>query len=345
MERCDSMVKDTGELMEFMTRPSQRLIEDVKRIEGDIMILGAGGKVGPSLSIMAARACQEAGINKRIIAVSMFERQDVPDMMKAYGVEVFEANLLDNSQLQGLPDCPNIIFMAGRKFGTTENQSLTWAINVLLPAKVCERFPDSRFVVFSTGNVYGDTSALSGGSTEEDEPNPDGEYGQTCLGRERVFQYYANHCGTRSLLFRLNYAIEMRYGVLYDIASAVFNGQPVSLARGIYNCIWQGDVCEYAIRSLLHVSSPPFVLNVTGPQCISTRWTAETFGRIFGKKPVFCGEERPVGIYSNTTKLCGLMGMPHMPLEKMIHMQAEWIMSGRETINAPTHFEQADGRY
>jgi len=331
--------------MEFMTRPSPRLVEDVKKIEGDIMILGAGGKVGPSLSITAARAYREAGVNNRIIAVSMYEGRDVPEMMKAYGVEVLEANLLDSNQLQGLPDCPNIIFMAGRKFGTTGNQSLTWAINVLLPAKVCERFPGSRFVVFSTGNIYGDVPALSGGSTEEDEPNPDGEYGQTCLGRERVFQYYANLNGTKSLLFRLNYAIEMRYGVLYDIASAVYNGQPVNLSRGIFNCIWQGDVCEYAIRSLLHASAPPFILNVTGPQCISTRWIAETFGKIFGKKPVYCGEERAAGIYSNTTRLGGLLGMPHMPLDKMIRMQAEWIMSGGETINAPTHFDQADGRY
>lgn len=338
-------MKNTQELMEFLTRPSRRLIEDMKKIDGDIMILGAGGKVGPSLSIMAARACREAGLNKKVIAVSLYDRKDAPEMMRSYGVEVIEANLLDDKQLRELPDCPNIIFMAGRKFGTTENQSLTWTINVLLPAKVCERFPNSNFVVFSTGNVYGDTSALSGGSTEEDEPNPDGEYGWTCLGRERVFQYYAGLNGTKSLLFRLNYAIEMRYGVLFDIANAVYNGQPVNLSRGIYNCIWQGDVCEYAIRSLLHVSNPPNILNVTGPQCISTRWTAETFGKIFGKKPVYCGEERPVGIYSNTTKLGGLMGMPLMPLEDMIRMQAEWIMYGGESINAPTHFDQADGKY
>ncbi len=324
---------------------SRRVVEDIKKIGGDILILGAGGKVGPSLAVTAARACKAAGVSKRVLAATLLDRTGTAEAMRAWGVEVLEADLSDPAQLAALPDCANIIFMAGRKFGTSDNQSLTWATNVLLPAKVCERFPDARFVVFSTGNIYGDASALSGGSCEGDEPNPDGEYGQTCLGRERVFEYYAEKNGTKSLLFRLNYAIEPRYGVLFDIAGAVYGGRPVSLGRGIYNCIWQGDVCEYALRSLLHTANPPAALNVTGTQCISTRWTAEAFGKIFGKEPIYTGEERPVGIYSNTTKLGGLLGMPLVPLDDMIRIQADWIASGGESISAPTHFEQVDGKY
>lgn len=338
-------MKDTKALTGFMTQPSPRLVEDVAKLEGDILILGAGGKVGPALAIMAKRACQAAGVQKRVVAASLFDREGAPELMREYGVEVLEADLFDPAQLAALPDCPNIIYMVGRKFGTTGNQSLTWAVNVLLPARVCERFASARFVVFSTGNVYGDVPALGGGSVEEDEPNPDGEYGQTCLGRERVFEHYAQKNGTASLLFRLNYAIELRYGVLYDIANAVYTGAPVSLSRGIYNCIWQGDVCEYAIRGLLHTQNPPGRLNVTGPQCISTRWTAEAFGRMLERTPAWQGEERAVGIYSNTTKLCALMGAPLVQLGDMMRWQADWLRAGGESIDAPTHFEQADGRY
>lgn len=338
-------MKGTAELLEMMTRPSSRLTEDIRKIEGDILILGAGGKVGPSLAIMAARACKEAGIQKRVMAASLFDRSGTAEAMESYGVEIIASDFSDPAQLAALPDCPNIIFMAGKKFGTTENQSATWAVNVLLPAKVCARYPDSNFVVFSTGNIYGDVPILSGGSVEDDEPKPDGEYGQTCLGRERVFEHFAAVNGTKSLLFRLNYAIELRYGVLFDIANAVYNGQPVNLSRGVYNCIWQGDVCEYAIRGLLHTANPPAALNVTGSQCISTRWTAEVFGRLFDRTPIFAGEEQPGGIYSNTTKLGGLMGMPLMPLETMIRLQAGWLCAGGESIDAPTHFEQADGKY
>lgn len=338
-------MKMTDVLLERTTRPSPRLVEDIKRIDGDILVLGAGGKVGPSLSIMASRACKEAGIKKRVIAASLFDQPDSIEAMRRYGVELMETDFFNPKQLEALPDCQNIIFMAGRKFGTSGNQSLTWAVNVLLPAKVCERFPQARFVVFSTGNIYGDVPILSGGSCEGDEPNPDGEYGQTCLGRERVFEHYASVNGTQSLLFRLNYAIELRYGVLFDIASAVYNGNAVNLSRGVFNCIWQGDVCEYALRSLLLTSNPPRALNVTGPQCISTRWTANRFGEIFGKQPIFTGEERPCGIYSNTTRLGGLLGTPNVTLDDMIGWQAEWILSGGESIAAPTHFEQADGKY
>ena len=336
---------DTKQLLEITTRPPTALIEEIRQIDGDIMILGAGGKVGPSLAIMAKRACDFAGEQKRVFAVSNYENEEIPAAMRSYGVDSVNADLFDSQSLAALPDVKNIIFMAGRKFGTSDNQSLTWAVNVLLPYEVCKRFPFSNFVVFSTGNVYGDVSALSGGSVETNEPRPDGEYGQTCLGRERVFEYFAGLNGTKSLLFRLNYSIGLNYGVLFDIANSVYEGTPVNLSRGIYNCIWQGDVCAYAIRALLHCTNPPNILNVTGAQRLSVRWTANEFAHIFGKSVRFSGEERALGIYSNTTKLNSLMGVPEFPLDDMIRLQAEWIAGGGASLNAPTHFEQADGKY
>lgn len=338
-------MKTTSELFELMTRPSKRLIEDMKSLNSDIMILGAGGKVGPSLAITAKRAFDAAGIDKRVVAVSLFDYPDAPNTMKAAGVEVIEADLSDSAVLKDLPDIKNIIYMVGRKFGTSQNQSLTWQINALLPAKVCERFPGSNIVAFSTGNVYGMTDINTGGSTELDELRPEGEYAQSCLGRERIMEYYSQKDNTSMLLFRLNYAIDMRYGVLFDIANAVYNETPVSLGQAVFNCIWQGDVCEYALRSLLHTSVPPAKLNVTGPETISTKWVANEFAKRFNKTPIFSGEEGNRALLSNAGKMNQLMGYPMTSLNAMIDMVAEWIMSGGETINAPTHFEATDGKY
>lgn len=338
-------MKTISEVLDFMTKPGERLIADMRSLDGDVMILGAGGKIGPSLAVTAKRAFDAAGVGKRVIAVSLFDYPDAAMTMRRAGVDVIEADISDPAQLQGLPDVNNIIYMIGRKFGTTQNQSLTWQVNVLLPSKVCERFPGSNIVAFSTGNVYGMVPIASGGSREEDEPRPDGEYAQSCLGRERVLEYYSKRDNTRVLIFRLNYAIDVRYGVLYDIASAVYEGRPVSLGQGVFNCLWQGDVCEYALRSLLHTSVPPMVLNVTGPETVSTRKTAEYFAERFGRKPQFTGEEGSCAVLSNSAKMAGLMGYPNMPLEKMMDLVAEWIMQGGEVIDAPTHFEATDGKY
>jgi nucleoside-diphosphate-sugar epimerase len=338
-------MKTISEVLDFMTKPSERLVADMRSLDGDVMILGAGGKIGPSLAITAKRAFDAAGVGKRVIAVSLFDYPDAAMTMRRAGVEVIEADISDPAQLQGLPDVKNIIYMIGRKFGTTQNQSLTWQVNVLLPSKVCERFPGSSIVAFSTGNVYGMVPIASSGSREEDEPRPDGEYAQSCLGRERVLEYYSKRDNTRVLIFRLNYAIDVRYGVLYDIASAVYEGRPVSLGQGVFNCLWQGDVCEYALRSLLHTSVPPMVLNVTGPETVSTRRAAEYFAGRFGKKPLFTGEEGSCAVLSNSAKMAGLMGYPNMPLEKMMDLVAGWIMQGGEVIDAPTHFEATDGKF
>lgn len=335
----------TSEILELMTRPSQRLIEDMKKLNSDIMILGAGGKVGPSLAITAKRAFDAAGINKRVIAVSLFDYPDAPSSMREYGVEVIEADISNGESLKQLPDISNIIYMVGRKFGTEDNQSITWQVNVLIPSKVCERFPGSNIVAFSTGNVYGMRGLSTGGSYETDTPNPSGEYAQSCLGRERMLEYYAEKDHTSMLIFRLNYAIDMRYGVLYDIANAVYNNTPVQLGQSVFNCIWQGDVCEYALRSLLHTAVPPNKLNVTGPEVLSTRWVAEEFAKRFGKTPIYAGAEGDSALFSNTTKMSKLMGYPSISIETMINMVADWIRSGGEAINAPTHFETTDGKY
>lgn len=338
-------MKTKAEILELMTRPSDRLIRDMKALDSDIMILGAGGKVGPSLAITAKRAFDAAGINKRVVAVSLFDYPDAPASMREAGVEVIEADVSDPDQLSKLPDIKNILYMIGRKFGTTQNQSLTWQVNVLLASKVCERFPGSNIVAFSTGNVYGTTGLNTGGSSEFDELRPEGEYAQSCLGRERVMEYYSIKDNTNVLLFRLNYAIDMRYGVLYDIANAVYNEKPVSLGQPVFNCLWQGDVCEYALRSLLHTSVPPTMLNVTGPETISTRWAANEFAKRFGKPATFSGDEGERALLSNSSKMTKLMGYPSVSLEAMIDMVAEWIMAGGEVISAPTHFESTDGKY
>lgn len=338
-------MKNVSEIYELMSRPSERLIEDMKKINGDIMILGAGGKIGPSLAITAKRAIDAAGIKRKVIAVSLFDYKDAPSLMREAGVEVIEADISDPEKLKALPDVQNIIYMIGRKFGTSKNQSLTWQINVLLPSKVCERFPGSNIVAFSTGNVYGKAGLTSGGFDEFDEPNPIGEYAQSCLGRERIMDYYSEKNNTSMLTFRLNYAIDMRYGVLYDIANAVYNETPVSLGQPVFNCIWQGDVCEYALRCLLHTAVPPTKLNVTGPETISTRWAANEFAKKFNKKVQFTGEEGDCAAFSNTAKMSKLMGYPNVPLESMLSMVADWILAGGEVINAPTHFEATEGKY
>lgn len=337
------------ELLTLMTEPSQRLIEDIKRIEGDIMILGCGGKVGPSLAIKAKRAIDAAGIDKKVIGVSLFDYDDAAPAMREAGVELIEADFFNSEQLAALPDVPNIIFMVGRKFGTYKNQSTTWAINTLLPCKICERFPNANIVAFSTSNVYGNYPVTGGGCVEDGPVDPIGEYSQTCLGRERLMEHFSQLNQTKMLFFRLSYAIDLRYGVLYDIARNILDGNPINLDVPFFGCVWQGDACEYAIRSLLHCECPPNVLNVTGPETISVQWAAKEMGRLLGKEPVFCGSIeggiKNGAMFPNTAKMNELMGYPNMPLKKMMRLVADWALAGGRSINAPTHFETTDGKY
>lgn len=339
------MIHTVKELLAYMTEPSPRLIEDMKKIKGDIMIIGAGGKVGPTMAIKAQRAVEAAGTDSKIIAVSLFDYPDAASSMREAGVTVIEADISDPAQLAELPEAPNIIYMVGKKFGTTGNETATWRINVILPYLIAQRFPNSRIVSFSTGNVYGPAPIASGGSLETDICEPVGEYAQTCLGRERILTDCSVANNTPMLMFRLNYAIEMRYGVLYDIGKAVYEGKPIDLSSGLFTCVWQGEVCEYAIRSLLHTAVPPEILNVSSTESISLRWAAKEMGKRLGKEPIFVGEDPKASMFVNTQKMVQLMGPPQVGLLDMMDMVAQWILDGGEVITAPTHFESIDGKF
>jgi nucleoside-diphosphate-sugar epimerase len=333
------------QLDELLTTPSPALIDMMKRLEGDIRILGIGGKIGHTVGGAAMRAIREAGVNRTVHGVDAFPTPGSREVIEKFGVSPITCDLLDPDAVAKLPKAPNIIFMAGRKFGTTEGADLTWAINVLLPANVARHFTTSRIVAFSTGCVYPLVAAVTGGCTEEAPPDPIGEYSQTCLGRERVFEYYSNANGTAVCLFRLNYSIDLRYGVIHDIARQVWEGAPVDLIVGCFNCIWQGDTADQAQRCLELCSSPPTPINVTGPETISVRYVAEECARIMGKPVTFCGEAGDVGYLSNAAKAAARFGHPRVPLAHMIRWTAEWIMAGGRSLNKPTHFEVATGKY
>lgn len=339
-------MKSIAELEARLCSPSPALIDDMKSIEGNILVLGAGGKMGPSLATLAANAARAAGSRSRVIAVSRFSEPGLPEGLRATGVDTVSADLLDEGDLAALPEAPNILYMAGRKFGTTGQEHLTWAMNAYLPGRVASRFPQSRIVVFSSGNVYPFVPVDSGGATEAIPPGPVGEYAQSCLARERVFQHFSHALGTPMLIFRLNYAIDMRYGNLLEIARMVIDGRTIDLTVGHMNVIWQGDANEVAIRSLLHCTTPPRILNVTGPETVSIRWVAEEFGRIFGRTPVFSGGEASCPcLLSNASACHGEFGPPRVSLREMIAMTAEWIRHGGPTLDKPTHFQETAGRY
>lgn len=339
------MITNKEMLQQVMTEPSEALIRDAARLRGDLMILGAGGKIGPTMAIKAKRALSAAGSDARVIAVSLFDYPDAPEAMRKAGVEVIEADISDQKQLAALPEAENIIYMVGKKFGTTDNEYLTWHINVILPYLAAQRYPNSRIVAFSTGNTYGMKPLTSGGWCEDDHPQPVGEYAQTCLGRERVLEYCSRRNNTPMLMFRLNYAIDLRYGVLYDIANNIYHDRPVDVSQSVFNCIWQGDVCEYAIRSLLLTAVPPEKLNISSPESFSIRWAAKELGKRMGKEPTFVGEESPVSMFNNNQKMVKYFGYPSKGILEMMDLVVDWLVSGGETITAPTHFESTDGKF
>ncbi|MBQ8402755.1 MAG: NAD-dependent epimerase/dehydratase family protein, partial [Clostridia bacterium] len=252
-------------LDELLTTPSDALAEDMAKLNGDILVLGAGGKMGPTLCVLAKRAMEKAGIHRNVIAVSRGSDRRAKRYMEENGVKTISCDLLDTEALRALPDTENVIYMAGKKFGTDGNEWQTWAMNAALPAYTAEKYKDSRIVVFSSGNIYPLVPVTGGGCSEEDRTGPVGEYAMSCLARERVFEYAANTWGTKVFFFRLNYAVDLRYGVLYDIARTILEEKPVSMRTACFNCIWQGSANEIAIRGLLHASSPACTMNVTGP--------------------------------------------------------------------------------
>lgn len=325
-------IETEDELEDFLSQPSDADRAALAALEGDVMVLGAGGKMGPSLMQRAQRAAP----GKRIYAVA---RSPIPN------IETVTADLLDRAQIASLPDCPNIIFMAGRKFGSTGNEPLTWATNALLPAMVAERFAHARIVAFSTGNVYPFVPVASGGATEETAPAPVGEYAQSALARERMFEYFSVRNGTPVTILRLNYAIDLRYGVLLDIGRKVFERRPVDLTMGYVNVIWQGDANSACLRAFAWCESPPRILNLTGPETLSVRSLAASFGDRFGVKPLFQGVESPTALLSNATRLQSLLGRPSLGVAQMLDMVAHWIEAGRPTWSKPTHFESRSGSF
>ncbi|WP_339291305.1 NAD-dependent epimerase/dehydratase family protein [Paenibacillus sp. FSL E2-0201] len=338
-------MRTVQELEERLASPSAALIEELSQLDGDIMLLGVGGKMGPSLARLAVNAIRQAGLDKKVIGVSRFSNKELRRELEEAGVEIISADLSDDKALEALPETRNILYMAGNKFGTTGNEHFTWMMNAYLPGRVAERFCNSRMVVFSTGNVYPFTPVSQGGATERTSPNANGEYGQSCLGRERIFEHFSHKNGTPMFIYRLNYAIDLRYGVLLELARSVREGLPIDITMGHANVIWQGDANEIALRALLRCSSPPNVMNITGPETLSLRWAANEFGRKLGIEPIFTGEEAPTALLSNAAKAAATFGYPRVSLAEMIDWIGDWVGQGGETWNKPTHFQEREGKY
>lgn len=337
------------ELEDLLSAPYPEDVEFARGLKGDVIVLGAGGKMGPTLVRRIARALEAAGARARLFAVSRFSDAQVRQRLLDLGIPAIRADLLDDEacecRLADLPRCPNVIFMAGMKFGATGNEPLTWARNAYLPGRVAEHFRDSRIVVLSTGNVYPLVPASSGGSKETDPPAPVGEYAQSCLGRERVFAYFAGRYGTPACLLRLNYAVEARYGVLLDIARRVRSGEPVSVEMGYVNVIWQGDANSAVFRSLGLCADRVEILNVTGLEALSVRRLAGEFGRRFGRPEILEGNESPSALLSDASRCRELLGVPRVPLDWLLDLTAGWLERGGPTYQKPTKFEVKDGKF
>ena len=341
MATKDVLRMDERGLEDWLSEPLAATRSALSEVEGDVALLGAGGKMGPTLAMMLKKAAPQ----KNVYAVSRFSDKQVKDRIAEQGVRIVEADLLDESAYGRLPDVPNVFYLAGMKFGAAGNQPLTWAMNVYMPALVAQRYGQSRIVALSTGNVYPFTGLESGGSRETDLPNPVGEYAQSCLGRERMFQHFSQRFGTPVTLIRLNYANELRYGILVDLTLKILHGDPIDVTMGAVNLIWQGDANNYIIRALSIVQSPPAILNVTGPQTLSVRDLAGRIGRVLGKEPRFVSQEAPTALLSNSSACCEHFGPPATSLDEMIQSIVPWVAAGKPVLSKPTKFGVRDGRF
>jgi len=328
-----------------LAAPSARLVADMGRLEGDLLVLGAGGKMGPSLAMLARNAFDAAGSSNQVIAVSRFGDAAARRRLEDAGVRTVAADLLNDDELQALPDAENVIHMAAMKFGTSGSEHLTWAMNTYLPGRVGERYRDARIVAFSSGNVYPLVPLASTGATEDHPIEPIGEYGQSVLGRERIFAYVSHRYGTRVAAIRLNYAIDLRYGVLVDIATAVRDGEPIDLSMGHVNVVWQGYANEVTLRALHHASAPPTAINLTGPEIVSVRRLAHWFGERLGREPVLVGEEQTSALLNDASRCHALFGYPDISLLEMVDMVADWLHAGGELHGKPTKFQVRSGRF
>ncbi len=338
-------IESVEELERLLSEPTEADRSFIRNLSGDIVILGAGGKMGPSLAKLARRAADQTGVSTRVIAVSRFTSHAARRDLEAAGVTTIALDLLDPADVRRLPDCENILYLAGRKFGSTERPDLTWAMNAITPALAAYHYRQSRVVVFSTGNVYGLRSVTLGGSRETDAPAPAGEYAQSCLARERIFEYHSLEYGAKCLIFRLNYAVDLRYGVLVDIARKVYSGEPIALTIPAFNAIWQRDANSYALRSLDLCASPARILNVTGTETVGVRQVAEFFAAQFGRPCIFEGEQGSSALLSDAAACHELLGPPSVSLASLQVWVANWVNAGGQSIDKPTHFEVSDGSY
>jgi nucleoside-diphosphate-sugar epimerase len=339
------MIQNEQQLEDRLATPSAADIQAMCQLPGDVIILGATGKMGPSLAQRIQRATQLADVSRRIIAVARFSDAKIRQSLEREGIECIACDLLSRTAVDQLPLCPNVLYLAGRKFGTSGRADLTWASNTVAPAYVAQRFRDARIVCFSTGNVYPLRAANEGACTERDDVAPCGDYANSCLGRERVFEYFSHQYQTPCLIFRLNYAVDLRYGVLVDIARKVFDKKPVPLAVPQVNVIWQGDANSYALRALTLAESPPRLLNVTGEQTLSVRETATWFANRFGCSVNFTGPEGIRSLLSDASLCHSLLGPPEIDESTLCEMVAQWIEHGGAQLDRPTKFEVTDGKF
>lgn len=345
MKASPEIIRDEAELDAVLTQPSPTLRDFISQVNSPLVILGAGGKMGPTLAVLAKHAADLAGHPLEVIAISRYSNAATRHWLENNGVQTYTADLGESSTWGELPDSENVIYLVGQKFGTEENPGLTWAMNTLVPAYAAERYRDAKLVALSTGCVYPLVSVDSGGATEATPPEPLGEYASACLARERLFEYQANRHGTAMTLIRLNYAIDLRYGVLHDIAQKIYQGNPIDLAMGHFNCIWQGDANERILRALGHCSNPPQPLNITAPGTLSVREIANRLGQLIDSEPKFTGEETPTSWLNNPARSTELFGEPTTKLETLLRWTAHWTLNQGRSLGKPTHFEVRDGKY
>ncbi len=345
MMAASGPVQSVEQLEDLLSEPNDAAVRAVGQLHGDVIVLGVGGKMGPTLARMAKRAGERAGVRRRVIGVSRFSNQLEEEKLRAWDIDTIRCDLLEQSQLDALPDVPNVVYMAGMKFGSTGQEAMTWAMNAYLPGMVASKYRRSRIVAFSTGNVYGLVPVGGGGSIEADALNPLGDYAMSCVGRERLFEHFSRTLNILVSIVRLNYAVELRYGVLVDLARRVHAGETIDLSMGHMNVIWQADANAMALASFEQASSPPFVVNVTGLERLSVRQVCEAFARRFGKRVKFSGSEAPDALLSNARLAHQLYGSPRVGVEQMIDWIAHWVEAGGGTLGKPTHFEVRDGKF
>ncbi|HTK74059.1 MAG TPA: NAD(P)-dependent oxidoreductase [Gemmataceae bacterium] len=335
---------EESRLEDLLSEPTPGVVETMRRLDGDVLVLGVSGKMGPTLARMAKRASDAAGVRRKVIGVARFTGGG-EEPLRAHGVDTIRCDLLDEEAVARLPDVANVVFMPARKFGSTGDEATTWAVNSYLPGIVARKFRDSRIVAFSTGNVYALTPTNSHGPSEDDPPQPVGEYAMSCLGRERVFEYFSRSFGTRVAIVRLNYATDLRYGVLVDLARQVFAGEPIDLTMGHFNTIWQGDANAMALRAFERAASPPWILNVTGPEVLSVREVCERFGRRMGRPVRLTGSEAQTALLNNARRGLELFGPLRVSTDRLIEWVVDWVARGGRCLGKPTHFQARDGRF